>query len=80
MRRLDINSVTDSMDMNLSKFRETVEDWGVWHAVVHEDTELDMTYQLNNNNKSNKQWIFTDRDYSIKYETSEKLISYKYKH
>ena len=54
MRRLDINSVTDSMDMNLSKFRETVEDWGAWHAVVHEDTELDMTYQLNNNNKSNK--------------------------
>ena len=26
MRRLDINSVTDSMDVNLSKFQETVED------------------------------------------------------
>ena len=61
MRRLDINSVTDSMDVNLSKFQETVEDWGAWCATVHEDTESDMTYQLNNN-KSNKQWIFADRD------------------
>ena len=33
MRWLD--SITDSMDMNLSKLREIVEDRGVWHAAVH---------------------------------------------
>ena len=32
MRWLD--SITDSMDMILSKFRETVKDMGVWHATV----------------------------------------------
>ena len=33
MRWLD--SVTDSMDMNLSKFWETVKDTESWHAAVH---------------------------------------------
>ena len=33
MRWLD--SIIDSMDMNLSKFRETVEDRGVWYIIVH---------------------------------------------
>ena len=28
-------SITDSMDMNLNKFQEIVEDRGVWHATVH---------------------------------------------
>ena len=46
MRRLD--SITDSMDMNLSKFRETAEGRGVWCAVVHGVAESEMTYQLNN--------------------------------
>ena len=32
MRWLD--STTDSMDMNLSKLQEIVEDRGAWHAVV----------------------------------------------
>ena len=35
MRWLDINSITDSMDMNLSKLREMVEDRGAWQATVH---------------------------------------------
>ena len=34
MRRAD--GVTDSMDMNLSKLRETVEDRRAWWAIVYE--------------------------------------------
>ena len=33
VRLLDI--ITNSMDMNLSKLREIVENRGAWHAVVH---------------------------------------------
>ena len=46
MRWLD--SITDSMDMNLSKFLETAEGRGVWCAVVHGVAESQTTYQLNN--------------------------------
>ena len=31
-----LNSITDSMAMNLSKLWETVEDRRTWHATVHE--------------------------------------------
>ena len=41
MRWLD--SITDLMDMNLSKLQEIVEDRGAWCAPVHGITELDMT-------------------------------------
>ena len=38
MRELD--GITDSMNMNLSKLREIVKDKEDWHAVVHEVTKL----------------------------------------
>ena len=37
MRLLD--GITNSMDMNLSKLWEIVEDRGTWHAAVHEVTK-----------------------------------------
>ena len=47
MRWLD--SVTNLMDMNLSKLWEIVEKRGAWHPAVHGITESDMTSRLNNN-------------------------------
>ena len=47
MRWLD--SITDSMDMNLSKLWQIVENRGARHATVHGITELEATEWLNNN-------------------------------
>ena len=41
-----IVSITDSMDMNLSKVQETVKDREAWCAAVHWVTELDTTRGL----------------------------------
>ena len=48
MRWLD--SITDVMDMILSKLQETVKDREAWCAAVHWVSKLDMTKQLNNKN------------------------------
>ena len=44
MRWLD--GITYSMDVNLSKLRQTEEDRGAWHAAAHGVTKLDMTERL----------------------------------
>ena len=38
----EIDSVTDSMDMNWSKLREIVKDRGGWRAAVHGVTKSQM--------------------------------------
>ena len=46
-----LDSITDSMDMNLSKLQEIVKDREAWHVAVHGGhKESDTTQQLNNNN------------------------------
>ena len=37
-----LDSITDSVDMNLSKLQEIVDDRGTWRAAVHEVRESDM--------------------------------------
>ena len=49
MRWLD--GITDSVDMNLSKFWETVKDKGAWYAVVPGIAKSRTWQQLINNNK-----------------------------
>ena len=38
-----LNSITNSMDLNVSKLCEIVEETGAWHASIHGVIELDMT-------------------------------------
>ena len=50
MRQLD--GFTYSMDMNLGKLQDMVRGGEAWCVVAHGVSELDMTWQLNNNNET----------------------------
>ena len=56
-----LESITDSMDMNLSKLQKIAENTGAWHAAVHGVAKADMTQRLNNNKNKLKVVDATER-------------------
>ena len=46
-----LDSIPNSMAINLSKLWEIVKDREAWHAAAHGVTELDTTYQLKNDSQ-----------------------------
>ena len=50
-----LDSITDSVDMNLSKHQAIVKDRGAWRAAVHGVAESGVTEQLNNSNSDKEE-------------------------
>ena len=46
-----LDDITDSIDTNLRKIRETVKDRETWFTEIHGVTDTDTSYRLNNNSK-----------------------------
>ena len=70
-----VDGIMDPMDMSLSKFWETLEDRGAWHAAVHGDTNsrtqlIDWTTATSQNSlfwrKKSKE-VRTEKQVSIKH-------------
>ena len=59
-RMIWLDSITNSMDMNLSKLQEIVEDRGAWSAAIQGVTKYDMTYWLNNNYMGEQKKVHQD--------------------
>ena len=47
-----LDSITNSMDMNLSKLQEIVEDGGAWQATVHAVAKSQTRQQLHSSTHS----------------------------
>ena len=55
MLKGEIDSITDLVDINLSKLQEIVQDRGAWHAAVHEVSKSGTGQQLNSNKPLSKE-------------------------
>ena len=64
-----LHSITDSMDMNLSKFQEMVKDREACSAAVDGVAESHMTERLNNNNILNPRITPAFQQHSMKRKT-----------
>ena len=61
------DSITDSMDMNLSKFCEVVKGREAWYAAVQGVTESDMIWILNDNKHLQQLCLFSPLQQSYKF-------------